>query len=125
MYLNIPITCYSSIRRGRLCANSHVRIGHLGTLVYHSFRCIRLFNHAMPKQIRDLLDNQCYPYILSVTLKLHSPTILFVIISGYNVPLMICCCFSTILNYYLLRKSDAIKITCTHSMAMMISDGLN
>ena len=53
--LNIPITCYSSIRRGRLCATSHVGIGHLGTLVYHSFRFrgIRLFN-AMPKHIRDL-----------------------------------------------------------------------
>ena len=36
--LNIPITCYSAIRRGRLCATSHVGIGHLGTLVYHSFR---------------------------------------------------------------------------------------
>ena len=54
--LNIPITCYSSIRRGRLCETSHVGIGHIiGTLVYHSFRFrgIRLFN-AMPKQIRDL-----------------------------------------------------------------------
>ena len=53
--LNIPITCYSSIRRGRLCETSHVGIGHLGTLVYHSFifRGICLFN-AMPKQIRDL-----------------------------------------------------------------------
>ena len=53
--LNIPVTCYSSIRRGRLCETSHVGIGHLGTLVYHSFRFrgIRLFN-AMPKQIRDL-----------------------------------------------------------------------
>ena len=53
--LNIPITCYSSIRRGRFCATSHVGIGHLGTLVYHSsrFRGIHLFN-AMPKQIRDL-----------------------------------------------------------------------
>ena len=53
--LNIPITCYSSIRRGRLCETSHVGIGHLGTLVYHSFRFrgIRLFN-VMPKQIRDL-----------------------------------------------------------------------
>ena len=52
---NIPITCYSSIRRSRLCATSHVGIGHLGTLVYHSFRFrgIGLFN-AMPKQIRDL-----------------------------------------------------------------------
>ena len=52
--LNIPITCYNLIRRGRLCATSHVGIGHLGTLVYHSFRFrgIRLFN-AMPKQIRD------------------------------------------------------------------------
>ena len=41
--------------RGRLCATSHVGIGHLGTLVYHSFRFrgIRLFN-AMPKHIRDL-----------------------------------------------------------------------
>ena len=38
--------------------------------------------------------------------------------------LMVCCCFYTILNYYLLRKSDVIKITCTHSMAMMMSDGL-
>ena len=28
-----------------------------------------------------------YFYVLSVTLELHSPTILFVIISGYNVPL--------------------------------------
>ena len=34
--LNIPITCYSSIRRGRLCETSHVGIGHLGTLA-----CIR------------------------------------------------------------------------------------
>ena len=34
-------------------------------------------------------------------------------------------CFCTILNYYVLSKSDVIKITCTHSMAMMISDGLN
>ena len=53
--LNIPITCYSSIIRGRLCETSHVGIGHLGTLVYHSFRFrgIRLFND-MPKQIRDL-----------------------------------------------------------------------
>ena len=53
--LNIPVTCYNSIRRGRLCATSHVGIGHFGTLVYHSFRFkgIRLFN-AMPKQIRDL-----------------------------------------------------------------------
>ena len=53
--LNIPITCYSSITRGRLSATSHVGIGHLGTLVYHSFRFrgIRLFN-AMPKHIRDL-----------------------------------------------------------------------
>ena len=31
--LNIPITCYSSIRRGRLCATSHVRIGHLGSVL--------------------------------------------------------------------------------------------
>ena len=53
--LNNRITCYNSIRRGRLCVTSHVGIGHLGTLVYHSFRFrgIRLFN-AMPKQIRDL-----------------------------------------------------------------------
>ena len=38
-----------------VCETSHVGIGHLGTLVYHSFRFrgIRLFN-AMPKQIRDL-----------------------------------------------------------------------
>ena len=38
-----------------LCTTSHVGIGHLGTLVYHSFRFrgILLFN-AMPKQIRDL-----------------------------------------------------------------------
>ena len=44
--MNIPITCYSLIRRGRLCATSHVRIGHLDTLVYHSFRFrgIRLHN---------------------------------------------------------------------------------
>ena len=34
-------------------------------------------------------------------------------------------CFYTILNYFLLRKSDVIKITRTHSMAMMISGGLN
>ena len=33
--------------------------------------------------------------------------------------------FSKILNYFLLRKSDVIKITRTHSMAMMISGGLN
>ena len=48
--LNNPITCYNSIRRGRLCVTSHVGIGHLGTLVYDSFRFrgIRLFI-AMPK----------------------------------------------------------------------------
>ena len=67
--------------------------------------------------------------LLSVTLELHSPTILFVIISGYNVPLSqfitVCCGFSKILNYFLLRKSDVIKITRTHSMAMMMSDCLN
>ena len=39
--------------------------------------------------------------------------------------LIVCYCFCTILNYYVLSKSDVIKITCTHSMAMMISDGLN
>ena len=52
--LNNPITCCISIRRGRLCVTSHVGIGHLGTLVYHSFRLrgIRLFN-AMPKHIRN------------------------------------------------------------------------
>ena len=33
--------------------------------------------------------------------------------------------FNTILNYFLPRKSDVIKITRTHSMAMMISGGLN
>ena len=48
--LNIPITSYSSIRRGRLCATSHVgiaSIGHLGTLVYHNFRFrgIRLYKY--------------------------------------------------------------------------------
>ena len=41
--MNNPIPCYNAIRRGRLCVTSHVGIGHLGTLVYHSFR----FN-AMP-----------------------------------------------------------------------------
>ena len=53
--LNNPITCYNSIRRGRLCVTSHVGIGHLGTLVYHSFRFrgIRLFN-AMSKHIRNI-----------------------------------------------------------------------
>ena len=69
-----------------------------------------------------------YPQVLSVTLELHSPTILFVIISG-NVPLSqfitVCCVFSQILNYFHLRKSDVIKITRTHSMAMMMSDCLN
>ena len=63
--------------------------------------------------------------VLSETLELHSPTILFVIISGYNVPLSqfitVCCVFSKISNYFLLRKSDVIKITRTHSMAMMMS----
>ena len=50
-----PISCYNSNRRGRLCVSSHVGIGHLGTLVYHSFRFrgIRLFN-AMPKHIRNI-----------------------------------------------------------------------
>ena len=33
---------------------------------------------------------------------------------------MVCCRFSKILNYFLLRKSDVIKITRTHSMVMMI-----
>ena len=53
--LDIPITCYNSNRRGRLCATSHVGIGHLFILVYPSFRFrdIRLIN-GMPKQIRDL-----------------------------------------------------------------------
>ena len=70
-----------------------------------------------------------YFIVLSVTLELHSPTILFVInlrlqCTSQTIP-MVCCCFSKILNYYLLRKSDVIKITCTHSMAMMMSDGQN
>ena len=47
----------------------------------------------------------------------------------YNVPLsqflMVWIDFYTILNYFLLRKSDVIKITRTHSMAMMMSDCLN
>ena len=53
--LNNPITTYNSIRRGRLSVTSHVGIGHLGTLVFHSFRFrgIRLFN-AMPKHIRNI-----------------------------------------------------------------------
>ena len=53
--LNNPITCYNSIRRGRLCVTSHAGKGHLGTLVYHSFRFrgIRLFN-AMPKHISNI-----------------------------------------------------------------------
>ena len=53
--LNNPISCYNSNKRGRLCVSSPVGIGHLGTLVYHSFRlrCIRLFN-AMPRQIRNI-----------------------------------------------------------------------
>ena len=50
-------------------------------------------------------------------------------VTDSNVPLrhflIVCYCFCTILNYYVLSKSDVIKITCTHSMAMMISDGLN
>ena len=51
--LNNPICCYNSNRRGRLCVSSHVGIGHLGTLVYQSFRCIRLLN-AMSKQIMNI-----------------------------------------------------------------------
>ena len=54
--INLPTRITNlSIRRGRLCETSHVGIGHLGTLVYHSFRFrgIRLFN-AISKQIRDL-----------------------------------------------------------------------
>ena len=53
--LNKPITCYNSIKRGRLCVTSHVGIVHLGTLVYHSFRFrgICLFN-AVPKHIRNI-----------------------------------------------------------------------
>ena len=38
--LNNPISCYNSDRRGRR-VSSHVGIGHLGTLFYQSFRCIR------------------------------------------------------------------------------------
>ena len=38
---------------------------------------------------------------------------------------MVCCRFSKILNYYIPVKNDVIKITRTHSMAMMISGGLN
>ena len=38
---------------------------------------------------------------------------------------MVCCRLSKILNYFLLRKSDVIKITRTHSMAMMMGDGQN
>ena len=45
-------------------------------------------------------------------LRLHVPLRYF---------LIVCYCFCTILNYYVLSKSDVIKITCTHSMAMMIS----
>ena len=53
--LNNSISCYNSNRRGGLCVSYHVGIGHLGTLVYHSFRLrgIRLFN-VMPKRIRNI-----------------------------------------------------------------------
>ena len=49
------ISCYNSNRRGRISESSHVGIGHLGTLVYHSFRFrgICLFN-AMPKHVRNI-----------------------------------------------------------------------
>ena len=54
--LNIPITCYSSIRRGRLCATSHVGIGHLGTVgnttVFHG-RC-SLFHTVGPDSLAEL-----------------------------------------------------------------------
>ena len=38
---------------------------------------------------------------------------------------IVCCHFSKILNYYIPVKNDVIKITRTHSMAMMMGDGQN
>jgi len=53
--LSKPIEYYTSDRRGRLCIVSHTCIGHLGTLLYNSFRfrAIRLLN-SMPMSIRNL-----------------------------------------------------------------------
>ena len=53
--LSRPIEYYISDRRGRLCVVSHTCLGHLGTLLFNSFRfrAIRLFN-AMPISIRNL-----------------------------------------------------------------------
>ena len=33
-----PLQFYVSDRRGRMCSVSHVRLGHIGTLAYSSFR---------------------------------------------------------------------------------------
>ena len=52
---NPPIISLWNERRGRMCVESHVASGHLGSICYNSFRwkAARLFNN-MPKNIRNL-----------------------------------------------------------------------
>ena len=50
-----PITCSFSNRRGRSCIVSHVKVGHIGTIAFQSFRwrSIRIFN-LLPKNVRNI-----------------------------------------------------------------------
>ena len=52
---NPPIIYLWNERRSRMCVESHVAPGHLGSICYNNFRwkAARLFNN-MPKHIRNL-----------------------------------------------------------------------
>ena len=69
-----PIISLWNERRGRLCVESHVATGHLGSICYNSFRwkAARLFNN-MPKNIRNL--TVCSTLCFKKKLDLHLSTI--------------------------------------------------
>ena len=58
-----PIRSRTSDRRGRACITSHVVVGRLGTLPYHSFRwcAIRMFNQ-LPLVFRNTIICSVYSY---------------------------------------------------------------
>ena len=71
---NPPIITLWNERRGRMCVESHVASGHLGSICYNSFRwkAARLFNN-MPKNIRNL--TVCSTLCFKKKLDLHLSTI--------------------------------------------------
>ena len=73
---NPPIISLWNERRGRMCVESHVASGHLGSIsiCYNSFRwkAARLFNN-MPKNIRNL--TVCSTLCFKKKLDLHLSTI--------------------------------------------------